>query len=230
MQNLFQTITTYRLAAWQQRNLILIAIVLLMTLAACGPAADEVPEEPAAGQAVEPTAEPQATEAEVQAQPVEEAQGYPADTSYPPPPPAIPLEESYPAETLPPPTATPIPDVYPPPTVAEVFSEPRIRLDLPISVGDTAVTGTAPPGLALAVVDVTFNGGLLGTGTTDNDGRFNINVDGLIEGNRLGLSFGELEPGMTLADMSIKYYPHRGEGFMNLPNVGVMLDSTLIEP
>lgn len=231
MQNLFQTIASYRLAAWQQRTLVLMAIVLLITLAACGPAADQVREEPAAGEAVEPTAEPLPTEAEAQPQPAEETQGSPAEDGYPPPAPAIPLiEESYPVETLPPPTATPIPDVYPPPTVAEVFSEPRIRLDLPVHAGDTAVTGTAPPGLALAVLDVTYNGGLLGTGKTDDDGRFNINVDGLIEGNRLGLSFGELEPGMSLADMSIKYYPHRGEGFMNLPNVGVMLDSTLIEP
>jgi hypothetical protein len=219
----FQMFISGRLSTKQKRILMPGILVLLLALAACGPATDQSPEGSVAGQTAQPTAVPLAT--------VEEAQVNPANEGYPPPPPVImPVEESYPAETLPPPSATPFPDVYPPPTEAVVYVEPRIRLDLPVSSSDSVVTGTAPAGLALAVVDVTYNGALLGAGSTSNDGQFSINVDGLIEGNRLGLTFDELEPGMSLADMSIKYYPHRGEGFMNLPNVGVILDSTLIEP
>lgn len=230
MRNLFQADVAYQLSRQQRRIFQPVVLVFLIAvLVACGPSAGPVSEEPVAGQDLEPAMEPLLPEE--QAQSLEETQAYPADDGYPPPPPAIPLvEESYPAETLPPPSVTPLPDVYPPPTVAEVFAEPRIRLDLPIRASDGTVTGTAPPGLALAVVDVTYNGTLLGTGNTSADGRFSINVDGLLEGNRLGLAFGDVEPGMTLSEMSIKYFPHRGEGFMNLPNVGVMLDSTLIEP
>lgn len=230
MRNLFQTDVAYKVSRQQRRVFQPVVLVLLMAvLVACGPSAEPVSEEAVAGQDLEPAAE--TLPAEEQAQPLEERQAYPADDGYPPPPPAIPLvQESYPAETLPPPSATPVPDVYPPPTVAEVYAEPRIRLDLPVRSSDGTVTGTAPPGLAFAVVDVTYNGTLLGTGNTGADGRFSIKVDGLVEGNRLGLTFGDLEPGLTVTDMSIKYFPHRGEGFMNLPNVGVMLDSTLIEP
>lgn len=226
MQNLIQRVRAYgKWTKYRQFVLSIAALLLAAALVACGPSAEPAEGEPEVEQVVEPTAAQIPEEAE------EDAPADAGQESYPPPPPAIPeLDESYPVETLPPPTATPVPDVYPPPTVAEVFAEPRIRLDLPVAVGDATVTGTAPPGLALAVVDVTYNGALLGSGETGSDGRFQIEVDGLIEGNRLGLTFDELEPGMTLADMSIKYYPHRGEGFMNLPNVGVMLDSTLIQP
>lgn len=225
---LYKTIVDYRMPVWRKRGLVLSFPILLAFLVACGPAANEISEEPA-GQAADPTAVPQPAPVDTE-ESQGEAQELPANDGYPPPPALPPAQESYPAETLPPPSATPFPDVYPPPTVAEVFAEPRIRLDLPVRVGDSTVTGTAPAGLALAVVDVTYNGALLGGGLTSDDGQFSINVDGLIEGNRLGLTFDELEPGMGFADMSIKYYPHRGEGFMNLPNVGVILDSTLIEP
>lgn len=222
MQHLFQTIVTCRLS--KRSYLVLLASIFLLVLAACGPADDQIlDEEASSDRPVEPTATPIPLE--------EVADGNPAEDGYPPPPPALPtIQESYPVETLPLPTETPLPDVYPAPTVAEVFAEPRIRLDLPVHAGSGVVTGQAPPGLVLALVDVTYNGALLGTGTAGSDGRFTIEAQGLLEGNRLGLTFGELEPGLSLAEMSVKYYPHRGEGFMNLPNVGVMLDTTLIEP
>lgn len=127
-----------------------------------------------------------------------------------------------------PPTATPLPDVYPPP--AEEFLEPRFAFNLPLKAGATVVSGQAPPNLAIALVDVTFNGTLLGSGVTTADGTFEFGVQPLPEGHRVGLTFSELEPGATIADMSVKYFPYRGDNFMNIPNVGIMLETTLVEP
>lgn len=207
------------------RQVLLFAGVAMMTLllAACGPSV-----EPAAETVVEsaevmlPTAEvevlPAATETVV------EVEAYPAEESYPAPTVMALPEESYPAV---PPTETP-PGEYPP--AAEVFQEPRFRIDGPVRAGDSTISGQAPPDMELAIVDVTFNGALLGTGRSQSDGQFSIDVSGLNEGNRIGITFGALEEGLSIGDMSIKYFPHRGEGFMNLPNVGIMLDTLLVEP
>ena len=217
----------FELPAWGNSILILSVLILIAALAACGPPAEQVPENSAAGQESAPTAEN--SDAPIVG---EEMPAYPGSDAYPSfqSTTSVDAQESYPAETLPPPSPTTAPDVYPSPTEEEVFAEPRILLDLPVSVGDTVVTGQAPVGLALAAIDVTYNGAVLGQGKTDADGRFSINVNNLVEGNRLGLTFAELEPGLSIAEMSIKYYPHRGDGFRNIPNVGVILDSTLIEP
>jgi hypothetical protein len=150
---------------------------------------------------------------------------YPA----PEPPPLTEAPGSYPVEPALPPTATPFPDVYPPPAVEEQFLEPRFAFDLPLQAGASVVTGQAPPNLAIALVDVTSNGTLLGSGVTMPDGTFSIGVQGLPEGNRIGITFSELEPGLDIAGMSIKYFPYRGENFMNLPNVGIMLETALVE-
>jgi hypothetical protein len=222
MKNIFNRNFQLQMPAWQSGMLVSI-LVLLTVLTACGPSAEPEQEIPSGSQESVLATDTSTVEEEVPA--------YPVENGYPPPISITPKYlEAYPIETLPPPSPTPVPDVYPPPTAEEVFAEPRIRLDLPVSVGDTTITGQAPAGLALAVIDVTYNGALLGQGITGEDGRFTIDVGNLVEGNRLGLTFGELEPGLSYADMSIKYYPHRGEGFMNIPNVGVILDSTLIAP
>ncbi|MFN2135393.1 MAG: Ig-like domain-containing protein [Candidatus Promineifilaceae bacterium] len=206
-------------------GLAVLSILLLLLITACGaaPAAETDATAVQTGQqeeAAAPTATPL---------PVEEvSSAYPATDAYPPPLPTLPpLEGSYPVATLPPPTSTP--SVYPPPATEEPFAEPRFRLD-PVSAGDSVVTGQAIPGMSLAVIDVTYGGNTLGTGRADDQGRFSINVQDLVEGNRLGITFGELEDGLGIAEMSIKYYPHRGEGFRNLPNVGIVLDSNLIAP
>ena len=49
-------------------------------------------------------------------------------------------------------------------------------------------------------------------------------------GNRIGLAIGALPDGMDIAQTAEMYFPHRGEGFQNLPNVGVFYDSTLVQP
>ncbi len=141
---------------------------------------------------------------------------------YPPPTPAP--ADAYPAEGQA--TATPAP--YPP--AEETFLEPRFRFDQPVSVTATTITGQAPPNTPLAIMDVTFNGVLLGTGRSDDSGRFSIPVSGLVEGNRIGIGIGELAEGQTLNQMAEQYFPYRGEGFMNLPNVGIFFDTVLVGP
>ena len=103
------------------------------------------------------------------------------------------------------------------------------RFDLPINPGDTLITGQAPPNFPLAIVDVTFNGVVLGSGVSDADGQFSVGVQEIPDGHRIGITFAELEPGKTIADLSEEYFPYRGDGFMNLPNIGILFDTILIE-
>ncbi|HRO23955.1 MAG TPA: hypothetical protein PLR07_06650, partial [Promineifilum sp.] len=67
-------------------------------------------------------------------------------------------------------------------------------------------------------------------GRSDANGRFAIPVTGLVEGNRIGLGIGEVPAGQSLEQMAEFYFPHRGEGFMNIPNVGIYFDTTLVGP
>ena len=120
-------------------------------------------------------------------------------------------------------------NAYPSPLDGNEFQEPRFHIDFPQTAGNTTVTGQAPPNLSIAVVDVTFNGIVLGGGVSDDNGRFSIGVNSLQQGNRIGITFAELEAGKSFNDMAITYFPHRGEEFMNIPNVGIFFDTTIVE-
>ena len=153
--------------------------------------------------------------------------------SYPPPP----TGDLHPSEPYPgsgqvfiPPTFTPERS-YPPAAPAdETFQEPRFRFDQPVSAVATSITGQAPPNTPLAIMDITYNGAVLGTGNSDDSGRFSIPVSGMIEGNRIGLTVGALAAGQTLEQMAESYFPYRGEGLMNLPNLGIFFDTTIVSP
>jgi hypothetical protein len=122
------------------------------------------------------------------------------------------------------------PRAIPPPAAEETFLEPRFRIDQPVTTAATTITGQAPPNLTLAVLDVTYGGSPLGIGQSDANGAFAISVSGLTAGNRIGLAIGALPEGMDIAQTAEMYFPHRGEGFQNLPNIGVFYDTTLVEP
>lgn len=201
--------------------LVLVAVFsFALALAACGPSAPTVsptlesaPADQTTGETgTQPTSTP----------PSAGGEAYPDPASAPLPANPYPGE----GEAGPPPTAEPEP--YPP--VEEAFQEPRFRIDQPVAAGATEITGQAPPDTALSVMDVTFNGELLGTGRSDANGRFSISVSGLTAGNRIGLGVAELAPGQTLDQMAEFYFPHRGEGFINLPNVGIFFDTALVNP
>ena len=116
---------------------------------------------------------------------------------------------------------------YPPPTASD---KPVFQLDLPLKAGATTVTGQAPESLPLAIVDITFGGIILGTGQSDEDGRFSIPVTPLPEGHRVGVTITEIEAGITFEEIAEQYFPYRGQGFINVPNVGVFYDSAITEP
>ncbi len=72
---------------------------------------------------------------------------------------------------------------------------------------------------------------MLGTARSDQNGRFSIPVSpALVAGNRIGIVVAELEAGQTLDEMIAFYFPYRGEGFMNLPNIGVLFETALVQP
>lgn len=193
---------------------LLAILATLLLLVACGSGAQEAAptvESAPAGDAALPTLPPSDGAAE----------GYPAPTT------AVPTDP-YPGGQ--PPTVAPTftPGSYPP--AEEVFQEPRFRIDQPVSVSATEITGQAPPDTPLAIVDITYNGAVLGLGRSDADGRFAIPVTGMVEGNRIGLGIGELAAGQTIEQMAEFYFPYRGEGFMNVPNLGIYFDTALVNP
>jgi len=157
-----------------------------------------------------------------------------ADTTgqetYPPPETAAEVTDPYPADGQAAPPATETPLEYPPSAAEDTFLEPRFRIDQPVAASATTITGQAPPNLTLAVLDISYNGTPLGIGQTDENGRFSIPVSGLIAGNRIGLAIGELPEGLDIAQTAEQYFPYRGEGFQNLPNLGVFYDSVLVQP
>lgn len=195
-------------------NLLIILCALaasLLLLAACGPGANQAEATIAPALESAPTTDPVPT-------------APPAGEAYPPAV-AAPVE-AYPSDQAAPPTVAP--EAYP--SVVETFQEPRFRIDQPVAATATTITGQAPPGTSLAVMDVTYNGALLGTGRSDDSGRFTIPVTGLVAGNRIGLAVGELAEGQTLSQMAEQFFPYRGEGFMNLPNVGIFFDTVQVAP
>jgi hypothetical protein len=203
-------------------SIVLLALSLLVgLLAACGPSAPTTTTTaPTVAAAVEETA------------PLATSTAPPAVDGYPAPQTEV-VAPSYPAEgEAAQPAPTPLPDGYPPAAADEVFQEPRFRIDQALLVaGASTVEGQAPPDVALAVLDVSFNGAVLGTGRSDADGRFSIAVSPeLVGGNRIGVTVAELQPGQSLNQMAEAYFPNRGEGFMNLPNIGILFDTALVQP
>lgn len=123
-------------------------------------------------------------------------------------------ESAYPAPALPGPRVDP----------AE-----RFRFDLPLPANNTIVTGQAPENLPLAIVDVTFAGVILGSGLSDENGRFEIPVTPLPEGHRIGIALASLKPGAEFQDKLTELYPYRGDGYMMVPDIGVFFDTAMTE-
>lgn len=208
-------------------NLMIILCALAASLllsAACGPGANQAEATIAPVLESAPTTNPGAAVGTAAVGTAAVPTAPPAGEAYPPA--AAAPAEAYPSDQAAPSTVAP--EAYP--SVVETFQEPRFRIDQPVAANATTITGQAPPGTSLAVMDVTYNGALLGTGRSDDSGRFTIPVTGLVAGNRIGLAVGELAEGQTLSQMAEQFFPYRGEGFMNLPNVGIFFDTVQVAP
>ncbi|MCL4867952.1 MAG: hypothetical protein KJ063_03200 [Anaerolineae bacterium] len=151
-------------------------------------------------------------------------EGYPADPSSA----ASQSGSGYPAPNVAP-TSAPA-GAYPAPDEAPIaVDQPRFQFDTVLVAGMMNVTGQSPANLPLAVVDITYNGVVLGTGSSDADGRFSIPVTPLPEGHRVGLMIADLQ-GRTLDEMAEAFFPYRGENFMNIPNVGIFFETSMVQP
>lgn len=117
-----------------------------------------------------------------------------------------------------------------PPEPGEINEAERFMIERPLAPGSTTVTGTAPRNLSIAIVDITFGGVVLGTGITDDDGRFSVPVSALPEGHRIGLTITDVTDGRTFEEVAVELYDYRGEGFMNVPSVGVFFDTVMTQP
>ncbi len=203
----------------QAQILLLCLLTVALLAAACGGAATTTtPTLPAATEAAPDGGALAASDATATPPAAPGGDAYPA--------PDVADVDPYPAEGE---AALPA-ESYPPPAAEETFLEPRFRIDQPVTTATTTITGQAPPNLTLAVLDVTYGGSPLGIGQSDANGAFAISVSGLTAGNRIGLAIGALPEGMDIAQTAEMYFPHRGEGFQNLPNIGVFYDTTLVEP
>jgi len=118
---------------------------------------------------------------------------------------------------------------YPAPEPTYATNGDRFRFD-PIMASNNEVTGSAPPNMALSIVDITYAGTILGQGHSDVDGQFSVPVSGLIEGHRIGISLADIPPGETLQSTIEQLYPYRGDNYQMVPNIGVFFETTLVEP
>lgn len=124
-------------------------------------------------------------------------------------------EEAYPPQPLQilPQSAYPGPDTEP--------VKPLLALDKPLRTGDTRVTGVGLPGLTVELINITFMGEQLGTGVVGSDATFEIALDPLPGGIRIGLSADIESLNLTLDDFQLT------EGTISMPQVGYFFDSAV---
>lgn len=89
-------------------------------------------------------------------------------------------------------------------------------------MGDKKVIGTGPARLSIRIVDVSWAGEQIGSGTIDENGKFDISVDPPIESNHtIGIMLGSLDGTKYKAeDFSF------GEGYKDYPMIGLVVTST----
>jgi hypothetical protein len=102
---------------------------------------------------------------------------------------------------------------------------PPFRLD-PIMAGATEVTGQAPVGFTLVVVDVTYGGKQLGATQPDGHGRFRIQVGQPFEpGHLIGLTVDLPPDQMNDEVLNRQLFEASGKGYRIVPNVVTVFDS-----
>ncbi len=119
---------------------------------------------------------------------------------------------------------------YPAPSAAPTLrgDEVPFRLAKPIKAGATYVSGTGPAGVPIILADVTFMGAVMGQTTVGADGKFQFPVQALEANHRLGITLGDVTgTKFTLEQFYSDGY--RGDGSMQVPNVGFYFDTALVE-
>ncbi len=186
----------------------MIVMLLVALLAACG---------------AQPTAVPT-----VETTPVPTSQPEPMLTAAPTTAPAAypaPSQSEIPAY----PEPSGVTEAYPPPSgTGEVGPEgPEFTITTPLLVGDMLIEGTGPAGVPIRVIDITFLGQTLGTGTIDQDGAFSVRLGVALEaGHSIGIQLGDLA-GTNLNARDFV----RGPGYQDIPQIGtIFVQATVDRP
>ncbi len=109
---------------------------------------------------------------------------------------------------------------------------PAFAIDRPLEGGGNRITGQGPAGIPIVVVDVTLTGQKLGEGFIDEEGYFDIELSKPLEpGHRVGLMAGATE---SMSQAEAQNYLQqlrrwKGEGARNLPFIGMLFDTALVE-
>lgn len=137
---------------------------------------------------------------------------------------------NYPAPSFtpsPPSSGYPITSVNPLGPTAEPLSPP-FRLDA-VESGNLAVTGQAPRGLALVIVDVTNGGTILGSGYSDESGSFTIELaEDPALGHTIGITVNLTPEQANTPGILERLDQVRGVGYRYVPNVVIVYDSYIM--
>jgi hypothetical protein len=126
-------------------------------------------------------------------------------------------------------TATPVPLTF---TSPLMLSDHQFMLVTPLHSGDQQVTGQGPAGIPINIVDVTLMGFELGSTTIDESGTFSVQLlQPLEEGHRIGIMLGSLEDTDWTPDENLanELFELRGPDYMNIPRVGVVYDTAMVQ-
>lgn len=102
------------------------------------------------------------------------------------------------------------------------------RINRPVRVGDTILTGSGPAGIQIVIVNATTMGDRIGSGVIGPDGQFSIVVLPLEANIRIGLEIGDLSgTGHLFEDFNGDVY--KGEEALLLPMVGYFHDTVFVQ-
>jgi len=105
-------------------------------------------------------------------------------------------------------------------------------LDEPLKAGDSEVSGTGPIGVPIVISDLTYVGEVLGRGTVDSDGRFDIQVaPPLVLNHRIGILLdGESTEFEFTQEVLDQLEAFKGEETILLPRIGIVYGAASVVP
>ncbi len=90
---------------------------------------------------------------------------------------------------------------------------------------DVEVSGSGPAGVPIKLIDIPSGGETIAENTIGTDGTFKLDVSGkLVAGNTIALKLGSVEGTKWNPDSFLS-----GPGYSDMPFVGTIFDSTVVE-
>jgi hypothetical protein len=111
--------------------------------------------------------------------------------------------------------------------VAQPSKVVPFQLDRPLRAGATEISGSGPEGILIVLEDVSFMGAFVGSGTTDESGRFQVTFSEPLESrHRIGLTIDVGGTSWTPDDFSSEAF--HGEEALLVPQVGFYYDTAMV--